>query len=86
MDDHNEIFDQIDSVAKRQLIVRDTATQALRQRLTEAASHEEAMEICHILTAMSHTALRWAGLLIGEGVNGTAMCEHDHEAHEDDDL
>ena len=85
--DYQEICEQVDTVGKHQIILLDGLAQALRPRLTDDVSVEEALALTHTIAALNAQMLRWVGVLLhGTVPDEETVCEACREAEEREDV
>ena len=80
--DIQEICEQVDMVALHQLVTLDLSTQALRPRLTNDVSIEEALALTHTIAALNGQMLQWVRVLLDGTVPDEAMCPACREVQE----
>ena len=81
--DYQEIFEQVDTVGLRQIILLDGLAQALRPRLTDDSSLDEILALTYTVMALNGQMLRWAQVLLtGEASEETSVCETCREAED----
>ena len=81
--DYQEIFEQVDTVGKQQVVLLDGLAQALRPRVTDDVPLDAALTLAHTVMALNGQILRWVRVLLTGNISEEALvCESCREAEE----